>query len=486
VVAVAALALGAASAVAVAGTALSGNAPGVAAVIPVGANPEDVVVDSTTHNIFVANASEDDRDVSVIDGSGDSGQVTATVPMDGEPYALAVDPSEHQVYALVNFVTYDPVLEVIDESGGVEKVTATIDLGPIFASSVAVDPVNHNVYIAGSGTLVVVDESGDANNGNITAKMNIASRFTVLGPVTVDPINQNVYVGDPTDGTVLVVDESGDAHNGSVTDVISAGAPNGIFEGLAVDPTTHVLYAANDATCGVYYCSGDETLSVVDESGDAHNGDVTETVDLGVGNRYFALGMSGVAIDPSTHTLYVGAQLGTVAVIDESGDADNGQVTSTVSVDTSVDSDVGERLTFDPSTQSLYATDDNDNSVAVITPPDDLAIAVSAPSVTADGSQLVERVTVTNNGPDPAAGVITNLLVPAGLTVASAPCAKDVSGTLFWSQSSLAVSSRITCTATFDVSSGTHTVIAVGGVVESLRYDPDLSNNVAIAVVRLG
>jgi YVTN family beta-propeller protein len=69
---------------------------------------------------------------------------------------------------------------------------------------------------------------------------------------------------------------------------------------VAVDPSTHTVYVAN---------YGDGTVSAIDESGDASTGTVTATVP--VGSNPVAL-----AVDPSTHDVYVANQgSGAVSVI---------------------------------------------------------------------------------------------------------------------------------------------------------------------------
>jgi YVTN family beta-propeller protein len=115
---------------------------------------------------------------------------------------------------------------------------------------------------------------------------------------------------------------------------------------VAVDPTTHAVYVT----------SYDGLVYVIDESGDSRSGTVTATIqEAQLGDFAF-----GVAADPSSQRVYVAnAQGGTVGVIDESSDT----VVSRL--------DVGAlngpwAVAFDPVTDRVYVTNSDGNSVWVI------------------------------------------------------------------------------------------------------------------------
>jgi YVTN family beta-propeller protein len=110
------------------------------------------------------------------------------------------------------------------------------------------------------------------------------------------------------------------------------------LDGVAVDPSTHAVYVSN-------IDSG--TMSVIDGTTD------TVTATIGVGD-----GPTGVGVDPSTHTVYVANQFSnSVSVIDEATNT----VTATIGVGL-IPSGVG----VDPSTHTVYVTDAHGNSVSVI------------------------------------------------------------------------------------------------------------------------
>ena len=160
-------------------------------------------------------------------------------------YGVAVDPTTHNVY-VTNFVGPD-VLSVIDGSGDARSgtVTANIAVGDE-PFSVAVDPTNHNVYVSNMGgkTVSVIDESGDAHHGTVTATIPIGS---YLNGIAVDPVTHDVYVGT-FDGTVAVIDESGDAHTGTVTAQIPVGGYPFAWRSIRL-PTTSTCRTTPTAPC---------------------------------------------------------------------------------------------------------------------------------------------------------------------------------------------------------------------------------------------
>jgi hypothetical protein len=121
-----------------------------------------------------------------------------------------------------------------------------------------------------------------------------------------------------------------------------------------------------------------------------------------------------------------------------------------------------------------------------LTPPADIAMTITVPSSASDSSSFTETAVVTNHGPSTATTIDTNLVVPAQLQVASAPGATLQTGSLVWTNPSLAPGASLTRTVTFTVGADIHTTIGIGGVTESADDDPDLTNNAVIAVVRLG
>lgn len=106
------------------------------------------------------------------------------------------------------------------------------------------------------------------------------------GPVAaaVDPSTHTLYVVNSPDDTVSIVD--GATH--TVTGTISVGQDPAA---VAVDSGTHTVYVANL----------DQTVSVIDGTTDI----VTATIPVQVPDTTNAWELRGVAVDPSTHSIYV-------------------------------------------------------------------------------------------------------------------------------------------------------------------------------------
>ena len=130
---------------------IDGVSPAVIATIPAGLGPRAVVVDPTTHDIYVANFW--DRDVSVIDSPARSvaARLSVAAGIKGVP-GLGVDPSTHTVYV----TTYDnKAVAVIDGSTRVVIATVTIGKDP---RGLAVDPITHAAYVAADdGTVSIIE-----------------------------------------------------------------------------------------------------------------------------------------------------------------------------------------------------------------------------------------------------------------------------------------------------------------------------------------
>jgi Domain of unknown function DUF11 len=119
-------------------------------------------------------------------------------------------------------------------------------------------------------------------------------------------------------------------------------------------------------------------------------------------------------------------------------------------------------------------------SAITIAPPADIAIAVTGPARAADDSEFRENIVVSNKGPSAATNTVADLLVPAGVTVTSAPGASRASGTLAWGGVTLPPGTAVSYTATFTVADGVHATTVIGGFAESAGYDANLANNDAI------
>lgn len=221
--------------------------------------------------------------------------------------------------------------------------------------------------------MLVIDGSGDADNNTVIATVPLGFYPSALA---VDSSTHRVYVasGDP-DGQVAVIDESGDAENNRViatvylsTDSgypVLGGYPGGYAGGIAVDPSTHDVYVTSaDAT------SADGPIgavSVIDGSGKASSIRLIDTIP-------FQSALPGqLAVDPSNHHVYVllsvpdGAVL---VVIDGSGAARHDHRIGGLRLDDQTGDPV-----VDPSTHDVYVIDYGEKDLLTIDATNDRVVS---------------------------------------------------------------------------------------------------------------
>ena len=102
------------------------------------------------------------------------------------------------------------------------------------------------------------------------------------------------------------------------------------------------------------------------------------------------------------------------------------------------------------------------------------------------GENFTYTLTVTNNGPATATGVVVTDTLPAAVTYVSAtPAPASVSGQMLtWNVGSLAVGASTTITVTVNATTGGVSALNVAEVT-STTPDVDLSNNTATNVTRI-
>jgi YVTN family beta-propeller protein len=305
--------------------------------IPVGAAPQSAAEDYTTHTLYIANSG--DNTVSVVNlatcSSGNlSGcaQVSPTIGVGSLPLGVAVDEATATVY-VANAA--DNTVSVVDgatcnatDHAGCGQTPPTVPAGA-FSNDVAVDPVTNMVFVT----------------------------------------NQ-----DATPGTVSVIDgNSCTGHNpsgcaGQPFTTVTAG---GGASALGVNPVTNTIYVANTAEDNNNVpVPGGDTLSVI-------NGARCSPADPGgchtVGTVPVGTDPAGVAIDPSTNTVYAAntgdnsIQEGTVSVVD--GSTCDGSNPSGCAAQAPPQVTVGAdpvSVAIDPNNQSVYVANLNDSTVSVI------------------------------------------------------------------------------------------------------------------------
>jgi YVTN family beta-propeller protein len=434
--------------------------PVVTASIPVATS--SMAVDPSIHTLYATSGP------SLVAIDEITRKVTATISGFGaSPGYVAVDPSTHDIY-----VSDGTAVTVIDGAAGADhdRIIATVPVGDnVFEA--AVDPTTHDVYVIDENAAVsVIDTTAEAGNDKVVATIPVG-----YGPaaLAVDPFTHDVYVVSEDVNTVSIIDGSDDARNDTViaTNYDVGNQPDAV----AVDPVTHAVYVANQSS---------QSVSVIDGADNKQKFKVIATVAV-PGSP------DAVAVDPSTHAVYVASRdfPAAVALIDGRSGSDAYLTATTIPYSaTQIPTDVA----VDPSTHTLYVavlnTNNNAGEVAVISASADVALTVTGPSAAADRSKFTEHVTVTNRGPDFAPSVATDLSIPAGLRVTSAPGATGPRSTtgLKWTDRALAPGATVTHLVTLSVAAHVRATVALGGVAVDSAPDPDPANNAAIATIRLG
>jgi uncharacterized repeat protein (TIGR01451 family)/fimbrial isopeptide formation D2 family protein len=172
------------------------------------------------------------------------------------------------------------------------------------------------------------------------------------------------------------------------------------------------------------------------------------------------------------------------------GDVETLTVTVTVDVQDPITNtaQVTASLEYDPdSTPNNNDPTEDDQSSAEINPHGvaDLSLTKTAsPAVLHKGDRTTYTIVVTNNGPDPAAGVIVRDQLPAGISYVSCSGPYDPT-TGAWTVGNLAVGRSATLTITAIVGQA-GSITNVADVVASDQRDPDPGNGEATAVVAAG
>lgn len=425
--------------------------------VTVGPGPALLTFDPATDTVYVANSSGDT--VSMIDAatcnvSDNSGCTTVpSVTAGSGATAVAIDPATHTAY-VPNL--YDGTVTVFDTSKCSAMVSTgcagplpTITLGPnTLPSAAVIDEPSDTVYVPISGpslggdamingaTCNASDASGcdqtpqiaPTGNGPIWIDENAKTRtvysvnqgdsdISVIGAATcnatdssgcqevppalaidfdgggdvVDPTTDTVYGTSQNNNTVTVL--NGATCNGKVTGGCSNYAPTtdvgNADQPIVLDAGTHTAYVAN---------VNDGTISVVDTA--ACNighlsgcGQAWPTINLGNGFADYY----GLAVNPSTHTLYASNANGdTVAVINTAScnaatASGCGQTPESITVGNGAAG-----IAIDQVTDTVYVANGNDNTVSVID-------GASCNAETISGCGQTPPTISTGNGPLPVA-----------------------------------------------------------------------------------
>jgi DNA-binding beta-propeller fold protein YncE len=162
------------------------------AVIPVtGINPDAILYDALSRNIFVFNGRT--ANATVIDATID--KVRATIPLDGKPEFSQAD-GQGRV-----FVNIEDKNEVTVINSGTLKVEMSWSLSPgEEPTGLALDPASHRLFAVCSNELMVVL---DAESGRVIAQLPIGGG---CDGVVFDPGKKRIYSSNG-EGTITVVQQ---------------------------------------------------------------------------------------------------------------------------------------------------------------------------------------------------------------------------------------------------------------------------------------
>lgn len=271
--------------------------------VPVGSEPNAVVVNEETNMIYVAN--QDSASVTVINGLTDA---TTSVPVGGSPYGMAINSLTNTIYVATASYTLTAI-------NGATNATETISLGAT-SYGVAVNPVTNMIYVANSNSNTIT-----AINGATNATQTITVG-TYPWHVAVNPVTNTIYAANPGSNNVSVINGA----TGAVTATIPVGS---VPIEVAVNPVTNMIYVSNcgDGSNNYVYCGGSGNGSVT-----AINGANNTTTTITAGTNPFAL-----AVNPVTNNIYVAnMESNTVTVINGATNTTQSVATGTLPISVAV------------------------------------------------------------------------------------------------------------------------------------------------------
>jgi len=264
--------------------------------------PREIVVNPATNKIYVANYFS--NNIGVIDG--DANLVTATIDV-GTHAEMAVDSTANRVYA-INSVSGS--ISVIN--GLTDSVVGQLNVRHA-ASHLALNPTLNRLYVTHTfgGNISVFDVQNMTEVNTVHVGFNPAS-------LAVNPVTNNIYlVAGGLRGEVIVMD-------GNNYEIVAGVGININPDKIAVDSEANRVYVTS--TYGLAILDGEKNevilvvpsplrvgfLNIAADSNASRVYVTTSTALLVVDGQHgglmelvWALGCSGVAVNPATNRIYV-------------------------------------------------------------------------------------------------------------------------------------------------------------------------------------
>lgn len=321
-------------------------------------------------SLIAASAARLERPMSTLKWSAGAWQAVdpeVTAEVGGNPVGELIDQRTHTLYVANGNTNNVSVINTLTcnalQTAGCDQNAPTVaaGTGPL---AFALDPAKDTLYVAdlGSDTVSMIDTatcnaSNHAGCGQVAPQVTVGSGPTLLA---LDTATDTVYVPDVNGDTVSMFDASTcnatDTKGCTVSSVTVGSGPNAV----AINPSTHTAYAANfnDGTVSVI-----NTATCNAEASGGCSGPLP-TVSLGP-----EAGPDSIAIDQLSDTVYIpifGPSLGSLALLN--GATCNAEVVSgcdqsprTTPIGSSPD-----WITEDPVTRTVYSLNQDDSNLSVI------------------------------------------------------------------------------------------------------------------------
>ena len=297
--------------------------------------------------------------------------VAPTAAVGGFPTGTAFDAASGTVYVASGVASNLTMLNASSCNAQTSSGCAaakTVSTGGQDAIGVAVDDQTGTVYAVngGSDSVAVIDaHSCNANDTSGCAKP-VALVSVPGGPefIALNEKTDTIYVANTNSGTVSMIDGSdcnASDHSGCAKTPASVSVGPGAFP-IAVDETTNTVYVGTLGG-GPSGGSGRDVAVINGSRCDSANtsGCAAAPATVSAGS-----GPAGITLDPTTDTLYVSSENGTVAAINAktcNGITAKGCTATAATVAAQIDPR-GDAL--DPTTHTLYVTNAGSNTVSMI------------------------------------------------------------------------------------------------------------------------
>lgn len=286
--------------------------------------------DPSNQTLWVASPSDC---VEVFNFSGGAPTSVAQVGAGVDPFGVAFDPVTNEVFVTNTGSNNTTVIDATNYT-----VVASIPVGTA-PYGIAYDPADRDLYVANAGSDTVSVISGASLGVVATIPVGAAP----LG-VAADPTSGRVFVADGDANSVSVIADG----NNSVIATVAVGAHP---YGVALDNSSDTVYVTNE---------GSNNVTAIN----ATHADVVATIPV----LAPAVDLQGVAYDPATALLWVGAGLSTVVVVNTTVNQVAYQATDDPS-----------GVAYDPDNGEICVTNTWNRTLGCLSLPDDIAYAATAP-----------------------------------------------------------------------------------------------------------